>query len=498
MKEVAIVKTSLKAEKNAKASLKKDLKKDSDKKTGKDSPKSAGTTECTNPYTTKVLKTYKYETLESAQKTVEKSHKAYQAWSKESLNNRIKILTKFSGELKKYKDALAEQMTSEMGKRLEESKKEIDLCIAISNYSCKNAKEFLKDEEVPLKEGRALISYQPTGVVLSIQPWNFPLYQVVRNMIPNLLGGNTMVLKHASTVWGTAKMISDMCKNIGLPENVFKLIHTSGEDSSNLIEHKYVRSVCFTGSEGTGRKVGERAGRELKKSILELGGSDPYIVLADADVDYAADVCFKGRIANNGQVCTGAKRFIVVADVYDEFKEKFVAKMKSVKMGDPMNNETQLGPMVRKDLRDELAKQVKDSIKKGAVCLTGGKIPDLKGWFYEATVLENVKPGMPAYDEEFFGPVASLIKVKDKAEAIKVANDTKFGLGGGIFSKDVKAAVEMAKTEIESGMININGFINARPHLPFGGVKNSGFGREQGEIGFKEFLNVKVVKITDK
>jgi len=472
------------------------LSKQNLKKENKDNK--SETFDCANPYTTKKIKTYKIQKLSNAQKTVDKSHKAYGEWSKESLKNRVKIMSKFSGELKKYKEALAEQMTAEMGKRLEESKKEIDLCIAISDYSCKNAKDILADKEVSLKEGRALITYQPTGVVLSIQPWNFPLYQVVRNMIPNLIAGNTMVLKHAKSVWGCAGMIKDMSKNIGLPENVFSLVHTDGEDTSALIEHKYVRNVCFTGSESTGRKVGERAGRELKKSILELGGSDPYIVLADADIDLAAKICFQGRIANNGQVCTGAKRFIVVKDVYEEFKEKFVSKMKTVKMGDPMDKKTQLGPMVRKDLRDELAKQVRDSIAKGAKCLTGGKVPGLKGWFYEATVLENVKPGMPAYDEEFFGPVASLIKVKNKEEAVKVANDTSFGLGGGIFSADVKAAIEMAKTGVETGMVNINGYVNARPHLPFGGVKNSGFGREHGDIGFKEFLNVKVIKIIDK
>lgn len=451
-----------------------------------------------NPFSTQVIKSFTLQTKEEAEQKIEDSHEAFKTWSKRPLKERVDILSKFSKELDKNKDELAELMTTEMGKRLSESHKEIELCMSISDYYCENAESILADTEKDFEEGRAFVTYQPTGVLLSIQPWNFPLYQVVRNMIPNLVAGNTMVLKHASSVWGCAEMIAKFCENIDLPEDVFNVLYVGGETASELVSHKRIRGVYFTGSEGTGRKVAEKAGKELKKTVMELGGSDPYIVLADADIDLAVETCVKGRIINNGQVCTGAKRFIVVDDVYEEFRDKFVAKMKEVQLGDPMDKATQMGPMARKDLRDDLADQVEKSIEKGAKCLVGGNIPKRDGYFYEATVLENVNPGMPAYDEELFGPVASLIKAKDTEDAIRISNDTDFGLGGGIFTKDVSKGEEIAKMRMDTGMININGFVNSRANLPFGGVKNSGYGRELGSYGFTEFLNIKVVKVIDQ
>jgi succinate-semialdehyde dehydrogenase/glutarate-semialdehyde dehydrogenase len=338
-----------------------------------------------------------------------------------------------------------------------------------------------------------VVSYQPQGVIYGIQPWNVPRYQVIRYSAANLMAGNTVLLKHAANVWGMALEVEKLYRDAGLPENAFRTLLIGHDVSDAIIEHKLVRGITLTGSPAAGSAVAQRAAKALKKSVLELGSNDAYLVLADADVQKAAEVCVLGRTNNAGQTCVAAKRFIVVDSVYNEFREAFLAVMKQVAVGDPSSSETQMGPMARSDLRDDLHEQVRTSVDAGATCSLGGAMPEGKGYFYPPTVLENVAPGQPAYDDELFGPVASLIRVKDDAEAMRVANDSIYGLGGGIFSANEDKAMRLARDEFDTGMVNINGYNLALPNLPFGGVKQSGYGREHGGFGMREFVNVKAV-----
>ena len=343
--------------------------------------------------------------------------------------------------------------------------------------------------------GRAIISYQPTGVLLGIQPWNFPLYQVIRYSAANIMAGNTTVLKHAGNVFGMAEKIEELFKQAGFPEYCFNNLLIDGKTASSLISHKAISGVTFTGSDATGKKVAEEAGKHVKKTVLELGSNDAYLVLDDADLELAVKTCVTGRMINNGETCVSAKRFVVVESLYDDFKAQIKEQFEAMKMGDPMADDTDLGPMAREDLRDGIHDQVMESVKAGANIVTGGEIPSQTGYYYPPTLLDNLAPGMPAYDDELFGPVASLIKAKDNDDAMRIANDSRYGLGGGIFSKDEKKAIELAKKYFDTGMININGYGLAQPNLPFGGVKESGYGREHGGFGMREFVNIKCIMI---
>lgn len=381
-----------------------------------------------------------------------------------------------------------------MGKLEKQGKQEVDLCSAICDYTSENGPESLKDEERALPEGgKGFITYSPSGVIYGIQPWNFPAYQVVRYSIANLMAGNGVLLKHAENVTGSALLIEKIYLEAGLPENLFKVLLISHDQSDAVIENDYVRGVTLTGSPRAGRIIGEKSGKALKKTVLELGSNDAYIVLEDADIELAVKTCVIGRLYNNGETCVAAKRFIVVEAVYDKFRDAFIEQMKNIKLGDPTQENSELGPMARKDLRDELHEQVEKSVEKGAKILCGGKIPEGEGYYYPATILDNLKPGQPAYDDELFGPVASLIKAKDTDDAMRIANDSKYGLGGGIFSKDENKAKELAQKHFDTGMVFINSFGIAKPNMPFGGVKESGYGREHGGFGLKEFVNVKSV-----
>lgn len=346
-----------------------------------------------------------------------------------------------------------------------------------------------------MQGGRAIISYRPTGVLLGIQPWNFPLYQVIRYSAANIMAGNTTVLKHAGNVFGMAEKIETLFLQAGFPEHCFSNLLVDGKTASALISHSAISGVTFTGSDGTGKKVAEQAAKHVKKTVLELGSNDAFVVLDDADLALAVKACLQGRIINNGQTCVAAKRFVVVDSLYNDFKEALSQQFKAIKMGDPMDEDTELGPMAREDLRDKIHQQVQDSVNAGAKVIVGGEIPQQTGYYYPPTVLENLTPGMPAYDDELFGPVASLIKAKDNDDAMRIANDSRYGLGGGIFSKDEKKAIELAKKYFDTGMININGYGLAQPNLPFGGVKDSGYGREHGGFGIREFVNVKSIMI---
>ena len=449
-----------------------------------------------NPATGKELETYKYFTDQEAKDAVEDCHEAFLKWRQKSPKQRAEVIKAIGEKITEHKDELVKLMTSEMGKLLKQGEQEVDLCAGICEWTAANGPDNLKDEERELPDGgRGIVTYSPLGVIYGIQPWNFPAYQVIRYAIANLMAGNGVLLKHAESVTGSGLLIEKIFNEAGLPKNLFKVILIDHDQSDAIIEHDLVRGVTLTGSPGAGKIIGEKAGANLKKTVLELGSNDGYMVLEDADVKKAVKWCVQGRIYNNGETCVAAKRFIVVDKVYEQFKEAFVEQMKNLKAGDPTSEDSDLGPMARKDLREELHEQVEDSVKKGAAVLCGGNIPDGDGYYYPATVLANVKPGQPAYDDELFGPVASLIKAKDDEDAMRIANDSRFGLGGGIFSEDVDRAVELASKHFDTGMVFVNSFGLAQPNMPFGGVKNSGYGREHGGFGLKEFVNTKAINI---
>ncbi|WP_298248278.1 NAD-dependent succinate-semialdehyde dehydrogenase [uncultured Christiangramia sp.] len=447
-----------------------------------------------NPATGKEIQSYDTMTNDEMNKAIESCHEAFLEWKMKPAEERAKIIVNIGKELDKNKDKLAKLMTEEMGKLEKQGHQEIELCSAICDYTAENGPKSLQDEERELPEGgKGFITYSPMGVIYGIQPWNFPTYQVVRYSIANLMAGNGVLLKHAENVTGTGILLEQIYKDAGLPENLFKTLVISHDQSDEVIENKLVRGVTLTGSPSAGRIIGEKAGKALKKTVLELGSNDAYIVLDDADLDLAVKTCVQGRLYNNGETCVAAKRFIVVDAVYDKFRDAFVEQMKNIKLGDPTSEDSDLGPMARKDLREELHEQVEESVKKGAKILCGGKLPEGDGFYYPATVLENLEPGQPAYDDELFGPVASLIKAKDTDDAMRIANDSRFGLGGGIFSKDEAKAKELAQKHFDTGMVFINSFGLAKPNMPFGGVKDSGYGREHGGFGLHEFVNAKSV-----
>ncbi|WP_447893942.1 NAD-dependent succinate-semialdehyde dehydrogenase [Vreelandella sp. GE22] len=452
-----------------------------------------------NPATGENLESYPLMDESQALKVVEQTHEAFLQWRLKSLDERAKVVKAIGKALADNKEAFVNLMVDEMGKPPEEARGEIDLCVGICDYTAEQGPTKLADEERKPGNGeRGFVTYSPMGVIYGIQPWNFPAYQAVRYSIANIMAGNAVLLKHAENVTGSGLLLEKIYREAGLPENVFRTLVISHDVSDKIIEHKYVRGVTLTGSDGAGRKVAAKAAENLKKTVLELGSNDAYLVLDDADMDLAVDTCVTGRVYNGGQTCVAAKRFVVTEKNYEAFKERFVEKMKSLKVGDPKESGTNVGPMARVDLRDGLHDQVEQSVSKGAKILCGGEKPTGPGAFYPITVLENVEPGQPAYDDELFGPVAALIRAKDDEDAMRIANDSRYGLGGGIISKDTKRAAELASKYFDTGMVFINGFGVATPEMPFGGVKDSGYGREHGGFGMHEFVNAKAVIVVSE
>ncbi|KJJ38507.1 NAD-dependent succinate-semialdehyde dehydrogenase [Aequorivita vladivostokensis] len=447
-----------------------------------------------NPSTGKTIKKYSLMTDKQADDAVKKCHDAFMDWRLVSHKERGKIIKAIGKGLKENAEELSELMTTEMGKLLKQSKQEVELCAGICDWTAANGPETLKDEERELPDGgKGLITYSPIGVIYGIQPWNFPVYQVIRYSIANLMAGNGILLKHAENVTGTSLMLQKIYEDAGLPKHLFTVLKITHDQSDKIIKHELVRGVTLTGSPDAGRTIAKKAGAALKKTVMELGSNDAYIVLEDADLELAVKMCVRGRIYNNGETCVAAKRFVVVDKIYDEFRDAYVEQMKKITHGDPTDKDSKIGPMARKDLRETLHEQVEKSVKKGAKILCGGEMPKGNGFFYPATILDNVKPGQPAYDDELFGPVASLIRAKDEDDAMRIANDSRYGLGGGIFSKDEKKAIDLASKYFDTGMVFINSFGLAQPNMPFGGVKNSGYGREHGGFGMKEFVNEKAI-----
>jgi succinate-semialdehyde dehydrogenase / glutarate-semialdehyde dehydrogenase len=448
-----------------------------------------------NPATEEEIQTYDMMSEDDAVARLEACHAAFLEWRELTHEERAPYLTKIATKLRDNADELAALMTQETGKLLKDGQSEVEICAAIFEYTAKNGPDALADEERThgANGKRGVVSYQPIGVIYSIQPWNFPLYQPVRVLAANLMAGNGCVLKHASICTGSGLRLRELCIEAGLPEDLFQVILIDHDTSDKLIEHPKVRGVTMTGSDGAGRHIGSVAAKALKKTVLELGSNDAYLVLEDADIDVAVKYSVMGRLYNNGETCVAAKRFIVTDKVYDAFVEAFAKQMGEITMGDPTDKASQLGPLSSQDQFDTVKDQVDKSVAKGAKVLCGGEAPDRKGAYYPATVLADVAPGMPAYDDEIFGPVAAVIRAKDDADAMRIANDSRYGLGGGIFSRDEERALKLAHDHFDTGMVRINSFGAADPNMPFGGVKDSGYGREHGGFGMKEFVNVKAI-----
>ncbi len=451
--------------------------------------------EALNPATEETIQTYEQMSWEEIESILDGMQKAFLNWRETGFPERSKKMKAAARILKYHKEEYARLMADEMGKPLAQGRAEAEKCATACEYYAENAKDFLSPEIVETDASRSFITFQPLGIVLAVMPWNFPFWQVFRFAAPGLMAGNAGLLKHASNVPGCALAIEKIFQDADFPQDLFRTVLISNDVVARIIEHPDVKAATLTGSTPAGKAVGSKAGECLKKTVLELGGSDPYVILKDADIDSAVDTCVTSRLINGGQSCISAKRFIVVKEVRRPFEEKFVAKMKSKKMGDPLEEGVDLGPQARIDLRNALHRQVVISIEKGARLLLGGTVPDRKGAYYEATVLTDVKKGMPAYDEELFGPVAAIIPVEDEEEAIRVANDSVFGLGAAVFTRDVKRGEEIAAERLEAGSCFVNAFVKSDPRLPFGGIKESGYGRELSYLGIREFVNIKTVYI---
>lgn len=450
-----------------------------------------------NPVNGEIIKTYEEDAEELINQKIDQVHQAWLNYRETDFGNRAKLLLQVAKLLTERKDQLAKLMALEMGKPLKAGVAEVLKCAAVCEYYAKNGAEFLADQTIKTSASKSYVSFQPIGVVLAIMPWNFPFWQVFRFVAPALMAGNCGVLKHSSGVTGCAIEIEKVIKDAGFPANVFKTLICSSKAIPKVIEHSYIKAVTLTGSTEAGKNVAEQAGKLIKKTVLELGGSDPYIVLEDADLEKAAQICAEARLINNGQSCIAAKRFIVVKPVLEKFTALFKSAMESKITGDPLSDKTDLGPMARAELRDELHQQVLKSIKQGAKCILGGEIPDAEGKhaYYQPTILTDVKKGVLAYDEEIFGPVAAIIAAEDTEDAIYIANDTNFGLGAAVFTENAALAEDIARNKLAAGSCFVNEGVKSDPALPFGGINQSGYGRELGMFGIHEFVNIKTVYV---
>lgn len=419
---------------------------------------------------------------------------ALPAWRSLAVAERAACLAQAAAVLRENLEPYAQLITAEMGKPIREARAEIEKCAMGCEFYATHAEYLLADEPVATDARRSYIAYQALGAVLAVMPWNFPFWQVFRCAAPALAAGNGILLKHAPNVPGCAQAIEDVFRRAGLPEGVFRWLPISHEQTERLINTPHVQAVTLTGSERAGRRLAALAGAALKKTVLELGGSDPFVVLDDADLDTAAETAVTARFQNSGQSCIAAKRFILVADIADEFLARFKTKVGALSVGDPAREDTRIGPLARADLRDNLDRQVAESIRLGAVPVTGCRPLDGPGYFYAPSILDQVRPGMPAYDEELFGPVATLVRVSDEADALTAANRHRYGLGGSVWTRDMARGERFAR-QLECGAAFVNGLVKSDPRLPFGGVKDSGYGRELGVFGLREFANIKTVWI---
>jgi succinate-semialdehyde dehydrogenase/glutarate-semialdehyde dehydrogenase len=451
--------------------------------------------ESINPFTGELIHCYDEMTSTEVEGIIEAGAKAFPQWKNLGNSHRADMLRNAAGLLRDRKSALAKLMAEEMGKPLKQGVSEVEKCAWVCEHYAEHGQKYLQPQIIETDASKSYVLFQPIGLILAVMPWNFPLWQVFRFAAPALFAGNTAILKHSSNVTGCALAIESILHDAGAPRDVFRTLVLGSNHVENVIGNRNVQAVTLTGSTPAGQSVAATAGRHLKKTVLELGGSDAYIILDDADIEQAAITCAASRMINSGQSCIAAKRFIVLKSVLDKFEELFVQQMESFRGGNPLDENVDYGPLARADLRDDLHRQVQESLKKGARLLLGGEIPPGPGAFYPPTVLSRVSRGMPVFDEETFGPVAALIAADNEEHAIALANDSQFGLGAAVFTGDSRRGEQIASERIEAGSCFVNAFVKSDPRLPFGGIKQSGYGRELAEFGIREFLNIKTVYV---
>jgi succinate-semialdehyde dehydrogenase / glutarate-semialdehyde dehydrogenase len=446
-----------------------------------------------NPTTGEELSLYPETSAAELESFLQRAHVAFNEWRRTDFKERAERVKAAANVLRANQDGYAKLMAQEMGKPVSQGRAEIEKCAWVCDHFAENGPKYLARELIPTEIPKSFVTFEPLGILLAVMPWNFPFWQVFRCAAPTLMAGNSIVLKHASNVPSCALAIEEIFREAGFPAGLFRTVLIGSKEVEALIDHQLVRAVTLTGSVAAGRAIAARAGAQLKKTVLELGGSDPYVVLEDCDLEKTVQTCVQSRLINSGQSCIAAKRFIVVEPLRAKFEELFVAGMEAQIIGDPLQEKTTIGPLARRDLRDGLHAQVSNSVDQGARLLTGGTIPAGHGWFYPPTVLTNVGKGMAAYQAETFGPVAAIIAARGEQEAIRIANDSSFGLGAAVFTQDRQRGERIATTELEAGSCFVNDFVKSDPRLPFGGIKNSGYGRELSSFGIREFVNIKTV-----
>jgi succinate-semialdehyde dehydrogenase / glutarate-semialdehyde dehydrogenase len=444
-----------------------------------------------NPFDQSVIEEFQEDDEKTVNRKIETAAKTFRSWKRESFAHRAQLMKRAGDLLASGKDEYAKIISIEMGKVLREAQGEIQKCADACHFFAENAEGFLKDEIIPTDASKSFVCFQPLGPVLAIMPWNFPFWQVFRFAAPSLMAGNVGLLKHASNVSRCSLAIESIFREAGFPEGAFQSLLADSNKVDAIIGHDHVAAVTLTGSEFAGTKVAASAGRNLKKTVLELGGSDPFIVLEDADLDLAAKVGTQSRMQNAGQSCIAAKRFIVVQSIRDAFLERFKSNVQKLRQGNPLGESTTMGPLARVDLAESLENQMKNSLTSGARLITGGQ---RDGANYQPAILDNVSPGMPAFDEEMFGPVAAIIAVRDEKEAVDIANQNRYGLGASVWTKDSQRGERVAR-QVESGCVFVNSLMRSDQRLPFGGIKKSGYGRELSQLGIKEFMNAKTIYI---
>ena len=445
-----------------------------------------------NPATEEVLASFDAFTPDQVDEAIGQADDAFRAWRPRSFSERALPMRKLARIFRERADRYGALMTSEMGKPITEARAEVEKCAFGCEHFAEHAARYLSDEPIESNARRSIVAFEPLGVILAVMPWNFPFWQVIRFAAPALMAGNAAVVKHASNVPQSALAIEEAFRDAGFPDGLVRTVLVPGGAIEPIIADPRIRAVTLTGSSDTGSRIAELAGRELKKTVLELGGSDPYIVLADADVDAAAKTGARARNQNNGQSCIAAKRFIAERAVANDFERGFAKAVEDLVVGDPMDPKTQVGPLARRDLLETLERQVDESVRAGARVLTGAERVGRRGFFYRPTVLADVTEEMPVFKEETFGPVAAVLRVADADEAIRVANDSAYGLGASLWTRDIALAERLAR-RIESGSVFVNGMVASDPRLPFGGVKRSGYGRELSAFGIREFTNVQTI-----
>jgi len=448
-----------------------------------------------NPTTEQIINTYPLMTPQEINLGIEQAHMAFQSWRKTDFAQRRALMLSTAQLLKHRQDALAHLMALEMGKPISEGVKEIEKCILVCEHFAEAAEKYLSPVHIKTDKQKSTVYFAPMGTVFAIMPWNFPFWQVFRLAAPTLMAGNTIILKHAPISTGSGNAIAELLLDAGFPAGVFQHFILDNDLEAQVIAHNHIVAVTLTGGEKAGSAVAALAGQHLKKTVLELGGNDPYIILEDADLDHAAQCIVTSRLKNAGQVCIAAKRIIAVDRIYDDLLQKVKKLAEQTIMGNPLEPQTAMGPMARNDLRQTLQKQINDSVAKGAKLLLGGTIPPGKGFYYPPTLLSHVTPGLQAFDDELFGPVIVFIRAQDEKQAISLANHSRFGLGGGVFTRDISRGERIARDEIETCACFVNTCVSSDPRLPFGGIKQSGYGRELAQEGILAFMNVKTVAI---